>query len=190
MRIHERRGLEAIAVDFYYPRRLRRRHFFHPFSRDLWRFKRGWDPGLIGRFARELAAVVREAGWEAEILTYPPPSRPRLYYPTAHLAQAVAVELDLDCVDCLEWKELQGSQGARQGWRKLKRLHEVVECKLELAGLRVLLVDDLLTTGLTAAVCQEGLLAAGASRVFIAVLGWTCSEDPGGFRRVRLRRKV
>ncbi|MFN3160096.1 MAG: ComF family protein [Rubinisphaera brasiliensis] len=39
-----------------------------------------------------------------------------------------------------------------------------------LQGARVLLVDDILTTGSTAQVCTRALLEAGAAEVFVAVL--------------------
>jgi predicted amidophosphoribosyltransferase len=66
---------------------------------------------------------------------------------------------------------------------KLARLGESVECTSDLTGLRVLLIDDILTTGLTAARCMEALKDASASDVFVAVLGWTVSENDSGFKR-------
>jgi adenine/guanine phosphoribosyltransferase-like PRPP-binding protein len=100
-----------------------------------------------------------------------------LYYPTAHLAKAVATELDLDLLDCLRWAGGKSeSQKKRRGVLKLKRLGEFVECTSDLTDLRVLLIDDILTTGLTASKCVEALTFAGAEDVFVAVLGWTVSE--------------
>ena len=189
MRITERREIEGIALARYYPKRLKRKHFFDEFSRDLLRFKRGFDVALIEKLSKQLAEIIRVAGRTFDLATHPPPSRQRLYYPCAHLAKAVATELDLDLLNCLRWADGKGeSQKKRVGRMKLQRLGEVIECTSDITGLRVLLVDDILTTGLTAARCVEALTFAGAESVFCAILGWTVSEDTNGFQSVKFRR--
>jgi predicted amidophosphoribosyltransferase len=183
IRITERTEIEGIALGRYYPKRLKRLHLFDDFSRNLWRFKKYYDVALIEKLAKALTEVVRETGRTFDIATHPPASRQRLYYPCAHLAKAVATELDLDLFDCLKWAGKTGSQKKRKGVMKLARLGESVECTSDLTGLRVLLIDDILTTGLTAARCMEALKDASASDVFVAVLGWTVSENDSGFKR-------
>ena len=189
MRISERSEIEGIALARYYPKRLKRKHLFDKFSRDLWRFKKHYDVALIEKLAKSLVDVIRTTGWHFDIATHPPPSRKRLYYPCVHLAKVVATELDLDLLDCLNWAGGKGeSQKKRKGVLKLKRIAEAVECTSDITGLRVLLVDDILTTGLTAARCVESLKGRGAQSVFVAVLGWTVSEDANGFQSVKFRR--
>ena len=84
----------------------------------------------------------------------------------------------MDLLDCLLWASGKGeSQKKRIGQMKLKRLGEAVECTSDLTDLRVLLIDDILTTGLTASKCVESLTFAGAVSVFCAILGWTVSEE-------------
>ncbi len=193
IRITERKEIEGIALALYYPKRLKRKHLFDDFSRDLYKFKKFYDMALIGRLSKALANVIRATERTFDIATHPPPSRPRLYYPTArprlyyptaHLAKSVAVELDLDLLDCLRWEGGKGaSQKKRVGQMKLKRLGEAVECTSDLTGLHVLLIDDILTTGLTASKCVEAMKRAGAVSVFVGVLGWAVSEDLGGFKR-------
>ena len=189
--ITERKEIDGVAVGHYYPKRLKRLHIFDDFSQDLWRFKKRYDVALIEKLSKSLADVVRETGRTFDIATHPPASKPRLYYACAHLAKAVAVELDLDLLDCLNWAggKSGGSQGKRRGALKLKRLGEAVLCKSDLSGLRVLLIDDLLTTGITASQCTVALKDAGASEVFVAVLGWTQSEDTSGFKRLKFKRR-
>jgi competence protein ComFC len=183
IRITERKEIEGIALARYYPKRLKRLHFFDEFSRDIFQFKKFYDVALIEKQAKSLAEVIRNTGKSFDIATHPPASRQRLYYPCAHLARAVAIELDLDLLDCLKWSGKTGSQKKRRGVMKLARLGEAVECTSDLTDLRILLIDDILTTGLTASKCVEALKFAGAEDIFCAVLGWTVSEDESGFKR-------
>lgn len=188
IRITERSEIDAICVGRYYPRRLKRLHFWDEFSRDLYQFKKFYDVALIDKLARGLADVIRDTGRSFDICVHPPPSRARLYYPCAHLAKAVATELDLDLLACLEWQGKSGSQKKRKGILKLARLGEAVDCTSDLTGLRILLIDDILTTGLTAARCVESLKFAGAEEVFCGILGWTQSEYTDGFKHRKFKR--
>ncbi len=52
-----------------------------------------------------------------------------------------------------------------------KNLKQAFQVKGTLDGERILLVDDVLTTGATAVACSRVLLAAGAAEVQVAVLG-------------------
>lgn len=189
IRITERKEIEGIALARYFPKRLKRLHYWDEFSRDLFQFKKFYDPALIERLARLLAETIRATGRTFDIATHPPASRARLYYPTAHLAKAVAVELDFDLLDCLRWAGGKGeSQKKRVGRMKLARLGEGVVCDSDLTGLNILLVDDILTTGITISKCQEALKFAGAEDVFCTILGWTVSEYADGFQRRKFKR--
>jgi predicted amidophosphoribosyltransferase len=190
IRITERKEIEGIALARYYPKRLKRLHFFDEFSRDIFQFKKFYDVALIEKQAKSLAEVIRNTGKSFDIATHPPASRARLYYPTAHLAKAVAVEIELDLLDCLHWAGGKGeSQKKRIGQMKLRRLSEAVDCHSDLTGLHILLVDDIITTGLTASKCVEALKFAGAEDIFCAVLGWTVSEDDSGFQSVKFKNR-
>jgi predicted amidophosphoribosyltransferase len=190
IRITERKEIEGIALARYYPKRLKRLHLFDELSRDIFRFKKCFDVALIDKLAKALALVIRNTGRTFDIATHPPASRARLYYPTAHLAKAVAVEIELDLLDCLHWAGGKGeSQKKRIGQMKLKRLGEALECTSDLTDLRILLIDDILTTGLTASKCVEALKFAGAEDIFCAVLGWTVSEDDSGFQSVKFKNR-
>jgi len=184
IKITERSEIEGIALARYYPKRLKRLHYWDEFSRDLYQFKKYYDVALIEKLAKGLAEVLRATGRTFDIATHPPPSRARLYYPCSHLAQIVSTELDLDLLDCLRWAGGKGeSQKKRVGRMKLARLYEAVECTSDLSGLDILLLDDICTTGITLSKCQEALKFAGAESCFSAVLGWTVSEDKSGFKR-------
>lgn len=189
IRITERKEIEGIALARYFPKRLKRLHFWDEFSRDLFQFKKFYDIALVEKLAFALASVIRDTGRKFDIATHPPASRQRLYYPCAHLAKTTATILDFDLLDCLRWAGGKGeSQKKRIGKMKLKRLGESVECASDMTGLRILLIDDILTTGLTASKCVEALKFAGAEEVFCAILGWTVSEDKSVFSRVKWKR--
>ena len=184
IRITERSEIKAVCVGRYYPKRLKRLHYWDEFSRDLFQFKKFYDVALIEKLAKSLAEVIRNTCKSFDVCTFPPASRQRLYYPCAHLAKETATELDLDLFDCLQWAGGKGeSQKKRIGKMKLKRLGESVDCTSDLSGLHILLIDDICTTGITLSKCQESLFFAGAAEVFCAILGWTVSEDADGFKR-------
>lgn len=52
-----------------------------------------------------------------------------------------------------------------------RNMHDAFVCQRNLAKERILLVDDVMTTGATAVACSRVLAAAGASEVRVAVVG-------------------
>jgi predicted amidophosphoribosyltransferase len=176
--------IEGVCVGRYYPKRFKVARQIDELSRELWWLKKHKDDALIGKWGKALAFAIRETDFQFDFATIPPASKQRLYYFCRELASVVAVELGLELVDCLQWAErVRDSQGKRRGALKLKRFDEPALCNHDMTGLRVLLIDDLLTTGLTAYQCIKALKSAGAQSVFVGILGWTRSEDKNGFKR-------
>lgn len=68
----------------------------------------------------------------------------------------------------------QASLGKKQRFHNVKDAFEVpLSWKQDLKGKKILLIDDVLTTGATVSACAKALLEAGADQVFVATLSRT-----------------
>ncbi len=126
----------------------------------------GWRP-----VAEALGAAMAEA-WdlEADVLTWVPLSRRRRaargFDQAQALGRVVARRVELPIVGLLRRSRDAGTQARRGGRERRLAMHGAFEARAEVPE-RVLLVDDVLTTGATAGACAEALLAAGARRVLL-----------------------
>jgi ComF family protein len=128
---------------------------------------------------RRLVAACQQAGWplQAQAVVPVPCGRARLalrgYDPALDLARSLAEGLGLPCQPGLLSRRRAGRRQSR-----LKRTQRLSAPALAfsarlpeaLRGARLLLVDDILTTGATADACSRALLEAGAGCVQVAVL--------------------
>ncbi|HHX73285.1 MAG TPA: ComF family protein [Firmicutes bacterium] len=140
------------------------------------RFKYGGRTGLARPFGELMAAQVAKHAWPACDAVVPVPLHPgrlreRGYDQALLLARAVADALQLPVRSCLERCADTASQttmAARERWENVRGVFQLLPG--EVVSGRLLLIDDLLTTGATAHHAAEALLAGGAEAVFLAVL--------------------
>ncbi len=147
------------------------REFVHRFK-----FRRQMHFGRA--FAVRLARRVREAPWGGSVdVVVPVPTRllrllTRTYSAAEVVAGKLAVELDRPYVRALRIVRGTESQTELTQSERLKNPAGAFAVRAaRICGRRVLLVDDVLTTGATANECTRVLRDAGADSVFLAVIG-------------------
>lgn len=132
--------------------------------------------------ARELAdvlgAIVDDALIEAGVsvdIVVPVPLHPRRerwrgYNQSALLAESVAANLNVECdIGLLSRTRYTAPQVGRDARSRRESVDGAFLTQREsLAGLRVLLIDDVVTTGSTLNACGGALYAAGAEKVICA----------------------
>ena len=143
------------------------------------RFKHG-DAVDLGRlFARWIARSARELLEDSDAVAPVPLHRGRLlrrrYNQAAEIARPLARMARLQYLpDALVRRRATASQGVKSGGARKRNVQGAFEVSetgaLQVKGRRILLIDDVLTTGATAEACAKALLKAGAREVRLAVV--------------------
>lgn len=155
-----------------------------PLSEAIRQFKYHRQQALCRHLVRLLAQGIEaedDGGEELDLaLPIPPHWRRRIARAFDHsrtLAEALASELELPCGGELLRVRNTPPQAHLPRTRRIENMRGAyqAESASTLQGARVLLVDDVTTTGATANEAARTLLAAGASKVVLAVLA---KSDP------------
>ncbi|MBX7249410.1 MAG: ComF family protein [Caulobacteraceae bacterium] len=149
-------------------------------SRDLiLKFKHGdrtEHAGLFGRWiARSAADLIAEADAVAPVPLHPLRLLSRRFNQAAEIARPLSRTADLeflpDVVVRTRRTETQGGKSGRGRERNVKGAFSVPdERRKRVKGRRILLIDDVMTTGATLDACARALLAGGARAVDCAVV--------------------
>lgn len=106
--------------------------------------------------------------------------RERGFNPAAEIARRVGSRLRVPCASrgARKVRDTRPQQGLDRPARRLN-VHRAFECRAQVRGRDVAIVDDVVTTGATARALASALRRAGARRVRV----WAVARAPGGRAR-------
>ncbi|MGE4548534.1 MAG: ComF family protein [Intestinibacillus sp.] len=142
------------------------------------RYKFAHGKACAGWFAAQLAPVVGAwlDDWQPDCVTYVPISFGRFwergYNQSELVARRLARQFALPCVPLLQKRAFVARQSDKLKAERKQNVENVFRLRrgVALTGQRVLLVDDVLTTGATLSACARALRQGGAERVFAVAM--------------------
>lgn len=151
--------------------------------KSLLRYKFHNRRSYAGVYGRMLAMKLLKEMPDFDVLTWVPIGKRRLrrrgYDQVELIAAAVAAELETKSIPTLRkirnTPPQSGIRGAAARRANILGAYRV-EDPAAIAGKRVLLLDDIITTGATASECARTLLVGGAKEVYVAAVA-TASRD-------------
>lgn len=150
----------------------------------IWRFKFRNKPDIADFLAEQMAkcVVTRYEGYDFDFITYVPTTKKdvknRGYNQAELLAKRLAEILDVPCENALVKKYETAPQHTLPEMKRSGNLLGVfdVDEKTDIEFKRVLLCDDVKTTGSTLNECAKTLLIGGAAEVFCVTAAITENE--------------
>ena len=141
----------------------------------LHRFKFYNRPDYADVYGPILAMKIQQRFPDAQVLTWAPVSKARLkqrgYDQSELLAKAAAKELGIPAVRLLEkHRDNPAQSGIENADARRENVRDAYRLCGDAAGKRIVLVDDILTTGATAGECARVLRQACAERVYLAAV--------------------
>ena len=141
----------------------------------LHRFKFYNRPDYADVYGPILAMKIQQRFPDAQVLTWAPVSKARLkqrgYDQSELLTKATARELGIPAVRLLvKHRDNPAQSGVENADVRRANVRDVYRLCGDAAGKRIVLVDDILTTGATAGECARVLRQAGAERVYLVAV--------------------
>lgn len=134
------------------------------------RLKFGNAAYLAQVISQYLLDVLLLADWNADCITFVPlhktGKRKRGYNQAELIARCLAERIDMPCVDLLEKNKRTPNQARLSGAQRMENIKGVFSVKTKPPE-RIILIDDVLTTGSTADECSKVLKKAGALVVYV-----------------------
>ncbi len=146
--------------------------------KSIHRFKFGNRRSYADTYARLMAVILQDSLLEkADIITWVPVSFQRKfrrgYDQSALIVKALAKESGCACVPLLKKiRHTPPQSGIRTAEARRANVQGAYKAigKEALSGKRILLIDDVVTTGATASECAKTLMIAGAKEVYFAAV--------------------
>jgi ComF family protein len=129
----------------------------------------------MGRlYGVELIQSGYEGEWDAivPVPLHPIKQRRRGYNQSEKFADGLSITMGVSHHKVLERRKFTDTQTKKSRLQRLENVEEVfgLDSKVSVSGLRILLVDDVITTGATLCACANVLWANGAKNVDLATI--------------------
>ena len=129
----------------------------------------------LGRlYARELINTGYQNTWDAVVPVplHPMKLKRRGYNQSQEFAKGLSQIFEIQYLNCLERKKFTDTQTKKSRLERMENVDNVfaVPESIAVSGLRLLLVDDVITTGATLCSCANVLWASGAKSVDLATI--------------------